>query len=540
MAGSTARGRRGGRGFLAARFDCLVGFVMGALFTLAVTGMIMTMHTAPTPDATPEVGHSVESSQLRGGHTATRLEPQTMAQEQAPRGLANPPKQQPLPERPPDLRDRPEAPVQYQPQNQGQIPVQPNPMPEAQPKPLLQPQDQAKPPPQAQSNPQPNPGTHPKPQPPPQPQPQPKTETKILPEAQAQAQPQPQPQAGSGSAPQSSALALAPDPLLGEDQVPDMIIGACGKDAVRPSIKHLSPSHPSVAEGNRPFWCLDQPAPPMSSPVYLAAAVHVRLYPDDLAGLNPLDLAHWLTYYRYSGVERVFLYDTWLNNGESFRDFEPIKAGIDSGYVQYVDWHATAARNIKPGGGVRMPHIAAVQEPATNDAQRLAGGNVRWMTHTDMDEYPFVEEDNAPGFLARTILRAEKKETVANVSPDARNTQYKLANIIVQGGRGNTTLGPMLIQQVTRRFTSTINALVKQIVRVDAAKRHHVHWSELTCGKTKLFDSGDKIRMNHFWGGRGLGWKMISELTPEKKRELYGKSVENDLKGIPEQVLRCF
>lgn len=44
-----------------------------------------------------------------------------------------------------------------------------------------------------------------------------------------------------------------------------------------------------------------------------------------------------LTYYRYAGVEHVYLYDCWSEEGEQLKDV--LQPAVDSGFVTYTDWH---------------------------------------------------------------------------------------------------------------------------------------------------------------------------------------------------------
>jgi hypothetical protein len=62
-----------------------------------------------------------------------------------------------------------------------------------------------------------------------------------------------------------------------------------------------------------------------------------------------------------------------------------------------------------------------------------------------------------------------------------------MMNVIVHGERGDESKGPMLIQQVDRidNTAGQTNALVKQIVRLDAARRHDMHTSRVNFGTTR-------------------------------------------------------
>lgn len=301
----------------------------------------------------------------------------------------------------------------------------------------------------------------------------------------------------------------------------------------------------------RPPWCLDVPAQPQNSSVYLASIVYVRIWPkEDLARLTFTDLAHWLTYSRYVGVERVYLYDTHHDDEESVLNDEWIKTGVDSGFIELIDWQSIELGNLKADGTRKQKHESAVQGTAYQHVQKNYGNMARWMTFTDMDEYPFCKGDTAPGFLSRFLLNAEREEdTQGNLGACERTTQFKMPNILLEGGRDDpransnytrTGSKAMLIQQATRLGKAPANNLVKQIVRLDAAKKHGVHGSNLAFGRTTALKAGDGVYMKHAWGGRRFGWRRIDEMNGEERGKLFAETVENDNAGIDRQVLRCF
>eukprot|EP00978_Attheya_sp_CCMP212_P013469 scaffold33859_cov60-Attheya_sp.AAC.5 len=300
----------------------------------------------------------------------------------------------------------------------------------------------------------------------------------------------------------------------------------CGAHAIQADPITL----PQDVEGSRPPWCLDIPKVD-SGPHFLGMILHVRIYAYDKPKLSHLDLAHWLTYHRYAGVEKVYLFDTYLNESEKLTNNAHIRASIQSGFVHYTDFHDVAmADATRPGG---RQHLTKVQTPSYTVAQELAVNETRWCAFTDMDEYPFVNSlnDTRPGFFARFIA---KKERAMNCI-----THFQMKNFLVEGGRGDFSKGPMLIQQIPRLDKIESNRLRKQIVRLDAAKEHGVHGSNVNFGNKHVLDEKG-IMMKHFWGGRKLDWRRVDELSDEEREKLYGHTTSNDMGGIPEQVLRCF
>jgi hypothetical protein len=106
-----------------------------------------------------------------------------------------------------------------------------------------------------------------------------------------------------------------------------------------------------------------------------------------------------------------------------------------------------------------------------------------------------------------------------------------MMNVIVHGERGDESKGPMLIQQVDRidNTAGQTNALVKQIVRLDAARRHD----------TKAL-SREVVTMKHFWGGRLYNWTRTENLGKAKQEKLFSTTVQNNMTDIPSGVLQCF
>ena len=164
----------------------------------------------------------------------------------------------------------------------------------------------------------------------------------------------------------------------------------------------------------RPPYCADVPAPTQPPAKYfLAGHLYVRIYDNiDKARLSRQDLLHWLTYYRFAGVEHVYVYDCWMNADERLADF--LQPSIRSGFVTYVDWHEA---EMQPQA--RRDHVAAVEMTARTHCQETYGHEYVCITHTDVDEYPFAPGDTKPDFLSRTLQRLlvstrGQKTTAAN------------------------------------------------------------------------------------------------------------------------------
>ena len=171
------------------------------------------------------------------------------------------------------------------------------------------------------------------------------------------------------------------DPWL----LPPQLDGKCGSKAA------LAPAWvPRWTDADQsPEWCLGYPASPRGkqTPVFLSAHLYIRVYAADRSALTKLDLAHWLTYYRYAGFERVYIYDCYLYKWEKVDEYPPIAQAIESGFVVYVDWHEGAKANYNYAKDEqRGSHMNNVQYPASEDVMKQYGEETRWMSFMDMDE----------------------------------------------------------------------------------------------------------------------------------------------------------
>eukprot|EP00039_Didymoeca_costata_P003341 m.67004 g.67004 ORF g.67004 m.67004 type:complete len:477 (+) comp11851_c0_seq1:361-1791(+) len=297
--------------------------------------------------------------------------------------------------------------------------------------------------------------------------------------------------------------------------------------------------NPPPTSGPVPYpWCPEHPPriKPATQRVYLAAMLFSRIYPDP-AERTFCDLRTWLGYYRYAGVERVYLSDTWIKKEEQYKDHPCLAPAIKSGFVKYIDFHKIAYEfsvSNKRGNDF----LGEVQTPAFDNSQKFAESeNIEWIICMDMDEFPFIPKDREPGFLARYIWNIQKSEA-KNKEPCDRTSMMHIKNVLVEGQR-DPAFGPLNIQQSTRVALRGEPGNKKQIVRVKAVKYHQVHTSKTKFGRN--FDPAQEdIQMLHVWGGRRYKWRKISELTPPEKEELFRKTKELDLGAIPERLIPCW
>ncbi len=145
--------------------------------------------------------------------------------------------------------------------------------------------------------------------------------------------------------------------------------------------------------------------------------------------------------------------------------------------------------------------------------------------------------------MSRFLVAQEQSEEKAMTTECQRVTQFKLSNILCKGGREHGPDKPMLLQQVPRRINAPLNALVKQIVRMDAKSKFAVHTSRVAFGKTSNVADSTSLIMLHLQGGRQTDWMTLDEWK-EAKRSEYDKLMQStkpvEPGPIPARVLLCF
>ena len=258
----------------------------------------------------------------------------------------------------------------------------------------------------------------------------------------------------------------------------------------------------------RPGFCADAPLVANRSrarPFFLVAALHLRLYADDPAGLTIVDFMHWLTWHRFAGVERVFVFDAHVKESERFGSHAAVRGAVDSGFLTYVDWGDVAKRNVRDDGSLRARHVAAVQLPAMVEAWRLARDEAKWMLFIDVDEYAQVPGAAAePGFLARRVRDVGRRSN--SRGRPVRVSQIVFPTVIFEGPR-DAARGPMLAQQVSRARDARHNkSATKSAVRLDALAEVNVHRSSVDFGETVALDRS-RAFVGHYHAGRTVGFK---------------------------------
>jgi hypothetical protein len=159
----------------------------------------------------------------------------------------------------------------------------------------------------------------------------------------------------------------------------------------------------------------------------------------------------YLQYYRYAGVQHVYLYDCWRKPGEQLGAW--LQPAIDSGFVTYIDWHK---ESMLVEADPKADHISVVEVPARTHCQKNYGDLFTWVLHTDVDEFPFASNDTQSGFLTRFLQSAY-------VRSHPQTVEHTMNNFLMLGWR-NYTRGPCVMQQVLRRTIEIGNQLVKPIV----------------------------------------------------------------------------
>jgi len=280
---------------------------------------------------------------------------------------------------------------------------------------------------------------------------------------------------------------------------------------------------------NKPEYCIDQPAvqyDQQTGQVHtLVSHLFIRVYETDKSQISRTDLLHWLTYYRYSGVQHVYLYDCWSLSGESLEI--TLLPSIQSGFVTYVDWHEKEEdyKRIlmaKPDA-LRLDHVFT---PARQHCMTYYGSQFKWITFLDVDEFPYSPEDHNPGFLYRKLSSFVKE--------DSSVTEWTLENFLFLGWRNISDASSTVFEQVRRRTVDIANALVKPIALSSAIARPEVHHTVRSYGRSQPLQP-HVMRMHHFWGGR------LQNFEQQMSEDLVGKTqADNSMDVFVEPVKMCF
>lgn len=179
-------------------------------------------------------------------------------------------------------------------------------------------------------------------------------------------------------------------------------------------------------------------------------AILVRVYPGDPHNWTKKDLQDWIYYYKYAGINHIFLYDHF---NQDYKKVERVKKTIQDmdmeDFVSYHDWSSKnfeAEDSLKPENLDKLPKnlkqesartIENIRKMAYNSAKlegetaakgsqtarTSAAGNFEpnksnpadWQINLNLHEYIFSLRDQEQGFIQRMIQQTIIDKLTASV-----------------------------------------------------------------------------------------------------------------------------
>jgi len=138
----------------------------------------------------------------------------------------------------------------------------------------------------------------------------------------------------------------------------------------------------------------------------LAAVIMFRIFREDLFNITFFELQEWLEAMFHMGVEHVYMYDNWVAPEEA--QLGRLAPYIAAGLVTYHPWPLK-----KPYG-----YPFSQQSAYTHCLWRYRAES-EWMLQADVDEYPVVHGDTAPGYLLRLVRK------IAATRPDVSQFHFQ-------------------------------------------------------------------------------------------------------------------
>lgn len=210
----------------------------------------------------------------------------------------------------------------------------------------------------------------------------------------------------------------------------------------------------------------------------IAAALMVRIYEHDKAELKVIHLDQWIMFALYSGVDHIYVYDTYQSPHERLRDHLS-----NLSFVTYHDWSEYGKPEFS---------LFGTQVPAYQHAIDHYGDRYMWHMSLDMDEYVTSEVDLEFGFLSRYLSKVT----------DTTVSEITLSNYLAVGGM-NRDDGVWMAEKYKRLFLEP-DTLCKPIYRPKNV-RAGMHHTQVLTG-TSIIAERNQMRMTHVHGARHDDW----------------------------------
>jgi hypothetical protein len=257
---------------------------------------------------------------------------------------------------------------------------------------------------------------------------------------------------------------------------------------------------------------------------FLAAVTLFRIKKDGgKSERSTMEMAQWLEYLHYSGVQHVYMYDN-CGGGlqphlctsaheaqrDAFQDY------IDSGYVTYIDW------------SVMTPYYGGGQISAYNHVVQEYGqrGHFKWLVVLDEDEWPAAPDtpDCEAGWLSRIIPRITSKWEKPNKNED-KVGEISIVNMVFAGWPDSKEeMYP--IRSRGRLYASGqqhvgFARLRKAIINANGVAQMDIHQHHLKRGYIRASVRQNELRSNHLWHARPWMYDQLQfqqqPLSPQMK-----------------------
>ncbi|CAI6002235.1 unnamed protein product [Closterium sp. NIES-64] len=280
------------------------------------------------------------------------------------------------------------------------------------------------------------------------------------------------------------------------------------------------------------------------------------MWPDMLAPLSrpcspscsSLPSHQWIEYMRYAGTEHIYWYDCAAREAESQEAV--LSVYTHAGLLTYHRLH-----QITPPPAGADYHFD--QDSSLSHFLQHHGHESKWVAFADVDEYIFMLPDTRPGFLTRLLLRrpcaaqhsapgaagragrGRREEGEAQQDDQQEATQLLLYNQFFIGyprpPPARLTI-ERFIHRPHRPPDHHDRLRGKMLLQPAAALgflSHAPHRALMHSGETIVADPG-LIRVNHYWGDRGLS----ANASEREREELEDGSVDDRSMQVIADVIK--